>query len=725
MRRVKAYSFADQLNLWGVDHPPAHPEMLLDFIETLAQNQPVPALAQSLGELEARRTPLKMHLRHSLGLDPWPERTKLNARIVGRLDRPGYHIEKLVYEAWPGLPVTAHLYIPEGLKAPAPGLVYACGHWVEAAKLAPIVQSFCASAAILGIVTLVYDPIGQGERLESWHDHGNLAGLLIGRCQLGWMVWESIRALEYLLSRPEVNPEKIGMTGASGGGLNTLFTTAIEDRFACAIPVAYPCTFFAAVKAERDLNWEDGTDVCNQVPQVMSYAEMSDIASLFIPRPYMILSGRRDEIFPISGARQIAADIARNYHLAGVPGRFRFVEFDQEHGYQVSLREFAYGWLKRWLSGEGDGSSIQEPALDILPNPYPVDYMAPPIPTPGNVQGQSPTLTPVRGSLPGFCLPPEQRIRCETIISAKIREIAAGIPEALPVPARAADLSAWQEEIKEQIRNVLGPFPSKGQLQTRLFNQVWEDGMMAERINFQSEAGITIPGLFIMPEEWKLPVPFVIYAGEWGKKQGIRSGLIEELVRAGYGVLAIDVRGVGETATSDFEAATNSLMLDRTLFGQRVFDVIRSVDFLWERCYLAPQIDKGRLAIVGEGIGGLWGLYAASLDDRVAAVAARNSLFSYRALLEPSVHYPAGVYLFDVLRHFDLAHVIASCAPRPVYLQPVDGLRQACTNRQVIPALKPAVEAFSHSNAVGGGFRIATREGEPSLTGWLDEVLHP
>ena len=208
---------------------------------------------------------------------------------------------------------------------------------MEAGKLAQPVQSFCAAAASLGIITLVYDPIGQGERLESWRDHGNLNLLLVGQSQLGWMVWESIRALDYLVSRPEVDPERIGMTGASGGGLNTFFTTAIEDRFACAIPVAYPCTFSAAMHAERDLNWEDGTDVCNQVPQVMSYAEMSDIASLFIPKPYMILSGSRDKIFPIAGYDRLHLQSKHNYQLAGVPERFRFAEFDEEHGYQLEL----------------------------------------------------------------------------------------------------------------------------------------------------------------------------------------------------------------------------------------------------------------------------------------------------------------------------------------------------------------------------------------------------
>ena len=103
-------------------------------------------------------------------------------------------------------------------------------------------------------------------------------------------------------------------------------------------------------------------------------------------------------------------------------------------------------------------------------------------------------------------------------------------------------------EIKRSIQKILGPFPEKRLLGTRLYNQVWESGLMGERITFQSEEGISIPGMLIMPEEWKRPIPCVVYVGEWGKMQGIRSGLVEKLVRAGYGVLAIDVRGVGETA---------------------------------------------------------------------------------------------------------------------------------------------------------------------------------
>jgi cephalosporin-C deacetylase-like acetyl esterase len=725
---MKPYSLADQLALWDVDRPPTRPEMLLDFIEGLAQNQPTPPEAQTWEELQARRAPLQKRLRHSLGLEPWPERASFKTRLVGTLERDGYRIEKLVYEAWAGLPVTAHLYIPHRLEAPVPGLVYACGHWMEAGKLAPTVQSFCASAATLGIAALVFDPIGQGERLGSWRDHGHLNALLVGKSQLGLMVWESIRALEVLLTRSEVNPHKVAITGASGGGLNTLFTAAIEDRFACAIPVAYPCTFFQAMRAERDLNWEDGDDVCNQVPQVMSYAEMSDIASLFIPRPYMILSGSRDKIFPIAGARQIAAVVARNYALAGVPEHFRFAEFDEEHGYQLSLREAAYAWLKHWLFDNEAGASaaaasIPEPQLELFPNPYPVEYSKPPIPAPGQVRLQSPTLVPVSGALPGFCLSPMEPVRSEAFFDSLFKTAAQEMPRLAPLPDQPGALPAWQREISLRMQATLGPFPERGPLHTRLFNQVWEDGLMAERVTFESEPGIILPGLFVMPAEWYNPAPFVIYAGEWGKQQGLRSGLVQELVDHGYGVLAIDVRGVGETATTDFEAATNLLMMDRPLFGQRVWDVLRGVDFIWERCYIAPQIDKGRLIVAGDGVGGLWALHAAALDGRVAAAVAGNTLYSYKALLDHGARYPASTYLFDVLNQFDLAHVVAACAPRPVYLQPVDGWRRPCRPSEITAALQPARQAFALAGASSNELYIPTPEMANSLPQWLDNVL--
>ncbi len=421
--------------------------------------------------------------------------------------------------------------------------------------------------------------------------------------------------------------------------------------------------------------------------------------------------------------RQVASLISHNYQLAGVPDRFRFVEFDEEHGYPLSMRQAAYGWFKQWLLGDGDGSPICEPILQLLPDPYPVEYRIPPTPSPDNIRAQSPTLTPVSGALPGFCFPPQHIKSSQAVINARLRSVAEGRSWALPAPANSTGLSDYQGKIKQRIGKLLGPFPEVASLQTRLFNQVWQDQMMAERITFQSEPGINIPGLLFMPEEWKQPVPFVIYAGEWGKFQGIQSGLLEKLIRAGYGVLAIDVRGVGETATSDFEAATDLLMMDRPLFGQRVLDVIRAVDFIWERCYIGPQIDKGRLVIIGEGVGGLWGLYAAALDGRVAAVVAWDTLYSYLALLEDNTRFPASVYLFDVLKNFDISDVIAACAPRPVYLRPIDGQCRICNKRKVKNLLKSAKAVFAMADAKAARFHVSTHRDERSILTWLNKVL--
>jgi hypothetical protein len=123
-------------------------------------------------------------------------------------------------------------------------------------------------------------------------------------------------------------------------------------------------------------------------------------------------------------------------------------------------------------------------------------------------------------------------------------------------------------------------------------------------------------------------------------------------------------------------------------------------------------------------VGGLWSLFAAALDGRVAAVAAQDALFSYTALLNHGVRYPASVYLFNVLKHLDLAQVIAACAPRPVYIHPVDGLRRACSEGEVSIAFKPAREAFSLSRAKANFFQVGAAKNGQNIPKWLDEVLN-
>jgi dienelactone hydrolase len=560
---------------------------------------------------------------------------------------------------------------------------------MENCKLEPDIQLFCANLAARGFVVLVYDPIGQGERLGDWLDHGHLEPLLVGLSQEGLMVWESMRALDYLVSRPEVDPGRIGMTGASGGGLNTFYTSAVDERIQVSVPVCYITTFFSMMTAERDRNWEDGVDLCNQVPGVMAYAEMSDICGLFAPKPLCIIAGVRDWMFPIEGVREVYKDIAHIYHLLEASDRVRLAEVDSEHGYDRKMREAAYGWLVRWLQDEGAGAPIPEQGYELLPIPHhpALTYMDPPDAADLPILRRRDAFPEPS---PGLCLSSGEVPPQGPAITTLTRQIAESHFFDQQPPPEAGELNRGRENLIEAVKNLLGPFPERTLVKDQIFNQTLHEGVFAERVVFESEPGIVIPAMFAAPARWAEYVPVVVYVDEWGKAAGLKNGVIDALLKAGLAVFAIDVRGVGETAATDFEAATNALMTDRPLFGQRVYDVLRAVDCLWRRIYISVQIDKGRIACLGRGAGGLLALYAATLDERLATTAIWEAPVSYRSLITERPGFPPSVYLFDVLNHFDLPALMAALAPRPLLLaDPVDGQRRPMMTEEIESLCQP------------------------------------
>jgi dienelactone hydrolase len=717
--------------LWGLEHESPFRAMLLDFIEKqarqLAESLPKPATKL---HWELRSAEVKSHLIHSLGLNRLPKRPPVTAQVVGTIERTEYSIQKLAYESLPGLSVTAHLYLPKQAAFPAPAVLYSPGHWMENGKLEPDIQLLCANLAQRGYVVLVYDPIGQGERLGDWLDHGHLEALLVGVSQEGLMVWESMRAIDYLTSRPDVDPGRIGMTGASGGGLNTLYTSAVDERIQVSVPVCYVTTFYSMMTAERDRNWEDGVDLCNQVPGVMVYAEMSDLCGLFAPKPICIIAATQDWMFPIQGARQVYQDVAHIYQLFEASERVRLAEVDAEHGYDQAMREAAYGWLAYWLQGQGEGAPLPELDYELLPSPYPpaLTYMTPPD------VADLPLLRARQAfpkATPGLCLSPEEVRSPGPAITALTSSIAASLSPKPERPIQTSEITRQRADLLERVENVLGVFPDRPLVKDRIFNQILHQGLFAERILFESEPGIVIPAMFMAPANWSKYVPVVIYVDEWGKSAGLHNGMIDSLLRAQLAVFAIDVRGVEETASTDFEAATNALMTNRPLFGQRVYDVLRALDCLWRRIYIGVQIDKGHIACVGRGGGGLLALYAALLDERLSATVVWQAPVSYTSLITEKPAFPASVYLFDVLSHFDLSSLMAALAPRPLLLaDPVDGLRQSVQLEEVEEHCQSSRQTYRLLQAGPEEFQVLPGHEKPlkpdDIVGWLKRCLsHP
>ncbi|MGH2355955.1 MAG: alpha/beta hydrolase family protein, partial [Chloroflexota bacterium] len=239
--------------------PPLSRDMLAEhllrlFREAGEANAARRAAIQSPAAWEQERRRLLDAYRGMLGR--FPERTPLNPRLTGRLERDHYTIEKLIYETRPGLLVTAAAYVPKGRSGPFPGVLVPCGH-TDNGKAGETYQRVCAGLAGKGYFVLTYDPIGQGERKLYWsqergqsdlggcttqHSYAGNQCFLLGHNLAQYMIWDSIRSVDYLISRPEVDPERLAIAGNSGGGTNTAYTAPLDERLKVAVPCCYITT---------------------------------------------------------------------------------------------------------------------------------------------------------------------------------------------------------------------------------------------------------------------------------------------------------------------------------------------------------------------------------------------------------------------------------------------------------------------------------------------------
>src|SRR4051794_12742634 len=343
---------------------------MLDNLERRA-SEALAAIPRSHTARDADRVrePLRRELERSLGVGrlPWPP--SLRPRVVGILRRDGYRIEKVIYDSLPGSPVPAHLYVPEGLDGPAPAVLFYPGHWWPDSKSRPDFQAFCINMARLGFVVLSFDPFGQGERGVSSRDHRRTEALLVGVSQQGFAEYETRCALEYLLARPEVDSQRVGITGASGGGYNTWITAALDDRIAAAVPVVGTSEFAEQIRVCRPLDWYHAAEHCHFVPGLIRYANNHELLAMAAPKPVLIIAASRDQSFPVAGVREIAGYGRDLYASYGAGEKLKLVVDEAEgHGYQRAKREAAYGWFLRWLMGRGDGGPHPEPPTQTLPS---------------------------------------------------------------------------------------------------------------------------------------------------------------------------------------------------------------------------------------------------------------------------------------------------------------------------------------------------------------------
>ena len=615
-----------------------------------------------------------------------PPRTPLAPVVVSSARRDGYRVENVMYQSRPNFWVTANLYLPDG-PGPFPGILSPCGHYNDA-RMNPEYQLAYVNMVKAGLAVLAYDPIGQGERRQYWNpetgvtevggpttEH-SMAGqllLLMGEDLTHYRVWDGMRGIDYLLARSEIDSARIGCAGHSGGGTLTMFIGAVDERVKVAV-INEGGTAHRWPIELRPENRIGPSDVeQNLFPAAVLGVDLCDLHVAIAPRPLLSL------IEDYSPRFNRAADhIKERYKQLGVPERFATEEATDPHSWTLKLRQSTTDWFCRWFLGKPGPE--REP--DFTPVPEKTLY--------STVNGS------IRHSGKG-----------ETIYTLMAKK-----RDALPA---ARDLA----KVRAELPRLIGYTKPEGDLGLRHLAVTPRKGYRVEKVEFLSESGIYVPAWVFVGENYKPGGRAVIYVHESGKQaDGLEFGRLEAMARAGELIVAIDVRGVGETRPPhaqpgdrpgeygflfDVEtaAAYMAWYLDRSLVGMRVKDVVRAVDYTLSR----TDVDPGGVRVIGKGNGAVWSLFAAALDPRIAALRCERGLLAYRELLAADRYlFNAGIFIRDVLLHFDLPQVAALLAGRELTIvDPVDHMKRRVDKARAESVYAQARQAF---DGAGGGDRL-------------------
>jgi cephalosporin-C deacetylase-like acetyl esterase len=605
-----------------------------------------------------------------------PERTPLDPMVTRVLERDDYRIENVRFQSRPNFWVTGNLYVPVG-KGPFPAVISPCGHSAEARIYRPY-QFMYQGLVKCGFVVLAYDPIGQGERRQFWNpltrvneiggpvtwEH-SLPGqvlLLIGQDLTNYRVWDGMRAIDYLLTRSEVDEQRIGCAGQSGGGTLTLFISALDERVKCAAVHEGGTRHRWPLRMKPETPLGTGDTEQHFFPAGIYGVDLCDLHAAIAPRPLLATIEHESPDFMLT-----VRHVAERYTQMGAADKFETEFAGDPHGMTMKLRLRNTDWFCRWFQNrrgpEREPDFRAEPAEDLHVTP----------------------LGSIRYSQQG-----------DTIYSVLWKKAATLPPSG---PAKTADIARLLRYKKPH-----------GDLGARRLETTVRKGYRIEKLEFLSEPGIYIPTWVFLPEGARAKAPAILYVHERGKEaDGLELGPLETVVKKGRTVVSIDVRGIG--ATRPAHPADESVgfrhvddaetvmvywawEMDESLLGMRVQDVVRSVDYVLSR----PDIDPDRVDLVGRGTGALWVLFAAAFDKRVHAAVCEGGLLSYRVLTDSDRYlHGANVFIPDVLKHFDLPEVAAAVGCPLTVVSPLDAMKNQVEVARARRSYQPPVRVVGRS----------------------------
>ena len=478
----------------------------------------------------------------------FPERTPLNAKVVGKGTKENFRYEKIIYESQPGYYVTALLYLPLS-EGPYPGILMPCGHSANG-KAAEAYQRACISLAMNGFATLCYDPVGQGERYYPYGEDKKQLGSTIEHTLLNggaiptganvsmYRIWDGMRGIDYLESRDDILTDKLGVTGNSGGGTLTSYLMALDERVAVAAPSCYLTDY---KELTEDSGPHDGEQ--NTFNQLIVGMNHPDFIHMRAPKPTLICAATND-FFNINGTWRTYREAKRLYTRLGYGERVDLVETDATHGFSIQLREGMVRWMKRWIM------DIDEPVFE-----------------------------------PDFAILTDAEALCTE--SGSVFE--------LPNAVSAFDLNRQRVEALAKAR--AGSTATADQIHGVINASAFKD-IASPSAHLASKDGAK-HSWYLEPEEGVF-LPLDIYLPEGDVKsinivlsvEGRATLSPEHIASAkdGQALCAVDLRGYGETTTSDTRWGntvggdwcdfSRAFLLGRSYVGMRSDDIGSTVQFL-------------------------------------------------------------------------------------------------------------------------------------------------
>jgi cephalosporin-C deacetylase-like acetyl esterase len=613
---------------------PPSTDPLLAWLDRIAQHQlddreRAIAAIRTPADADQRKAKVRAMLTQLIGGLP-AYNGPLHARVTGRLQSETHTIEKVIFESLPGFYITANLYRPNaGGRYPA--VLVPAGHTQEGKPEAQIVA---ANLAAKGFIALAYDPIGQGEREQTYlpqlgralsggggNEHLELGArnLLIGQSVARYFIFDAKRAVDYLVSRPDVDPDRIGVTGCSGGGAIATYVGVFEPRVKAAAPGCFVNSFrtlFTGPTADSEMS----------LPSFLaSGLDTADFFEAAAPLPWLIMATTEDYFSP-EGARAVYTEARRWYEIYNAGDRIRFFVGTGPHGTPRDSREEIYRWMIRWLAG-GKGDARDQPVKLYANQELQVTQS-------GNVDAEPDSRKLYQIIADEFHARRQKRGVPELV--AELQRL--GIPSNGPAPPVTA-----------------GP-------------KVQDTDIRIEEIRFESGPGIPITARLYLPkgagrkravvlvQEKPLPVPLYV------QRSQPTTAIAEALARSGQIVMEVDPRDSpaandGRPFLGNWLANERAELVGQNLAAMRAHDLLVAVDVLAAR----PDIDAGFIRGYARGVKGIWLLLAAAADRRLSRIWLDRTPWSFAAALEG----PLTNHLFDAMvprfaLHWDLQDLVAA-----------------------------------------------------------------